>query len=180
MGLIQIRRKLYFLAAASSGCLLALFTLAQYEGIPIFYKKVLLGLLLSTLLLLVFLSVQEYKNLKMAELIVENQIMYIQPAVIDSGISRPGGPLSAGVIEVFISCFGILFGSQIIKFNLDRIHLKSVEIGHNHVSFTYGTKFSTKKISILHGALDGRELENIVEKFRFETGIIPVVESGNR
>ena len=113
------------------------------------------------------------RKLKTARLIIENQILHIKPAIIDAGTCD--SPI--GGIEIIISCFGILLGSQVIKFNLDGINLKAVEIGSEFICLTYGAKDKqTQKIRILHGAMDSLEMQRIGEKFRYETGVVPIIK----
>jgi len=126
-----------------------------------------------TILLAVF-SVLEYKKLEAAGLIIENQIMHIRPAVIDVGEhGREAVDSPREVREVFISCFGILLGSKIVKFNHGGVHLKAVEIGCDFICLTYGTNKRTQKIQVLHSAIDSQEIDSIADKFRYETGVIP-------
>lgn len=169
------RRVCCLIVATGSGFLVSLLMLMPDGVVPVFQAKMFLGVAICATLFLAGLSMREYKKLKMAELIIENQILHIRPAIINAGVCGLGGISSAGGMEVFISCFGILLDSQIIKFNLDGIYLKGVEIGREYMCLIYGTKFSTQKTRILHGALDSEKLSSIVEEFRFETGIVPVV-----
>ena len=74
---------------------------------------------------------------------------------------------------MIVSYFGILLGEKIIKFNQDGIRLRTVEIGADFISFTYGTEKRTQNIRLLRPAIDPATLEQISEKFRYETGITP-------
>jgi hypothetical protein len=121
------------------------------------------------------LWMQEYKKLKTARLIVENQILHIRPAVISSRAGDGTKPEDVKNIEVFVSYFGILLDSKIIKFNQDGIRLKAVEIGCDFISLTYGTNKRVQNTRLLRAAIDTGELEKIVEQFRYETGIEPVI-----
>lgn len=174
------RRARFLIAATGSGFMVSLLILMHDGAAPVFHPKMFLGAVIFATLLLAILAMQEYKKLRIAELIIENQILHIQPAIIGAGVCGPDGMSSAGGIEIIISCFGILLDAKIIKFNLEGVYLKGVEIGREYMCLIYGTKFSTQKMRILHGVLDSRELKNIVEKFRFETGIVPVITDGNK
>jgi len=137
-----------------------------------------LSAMLTVTVVLAVTTIREYKKIKMARLIVENQILYICPAMIDgfnNNKKEATSPLQ--VIEVFISCFGILFDWRIIRFNQNGIHLKAVEIERDFISITYGTDKRTKSVRLLHAAIDSRELECIVHKFRYETGIVPIINN---
>lgn len=173
-----IRGRLYiFTGAAISGAV---------ASVLLFIENVISGqnaeiVSMVTITITIFLavfSIGEFKRLKAARLIIENQILHIQPAVIDlgdRGKEEVGSPSEA--IEVFISCFGILLNSKIIKFNQDGVHLKAVEIGRDFICLTYGTDRRTQKTQIIHALIDEPELNNIVEKFRYETGIIPTLSN---
>ena len=135
-----------------------------------------LSAMLTVTVVLAVTTIREYKKLKIARLIVENQILYICPAMIDGfNKNKKEATSSLEVIEVFISCFGILLDWRIIKFNQNGIHLKAVEIERDFISITYGTDKRTKSIRLLHAAIESRELECIVQKFRYETGIVPII-----
>ena len=119
------------------------------------------------------LAFRECFRLKAAQLIIDNQILHINAAVILEG--GAGNRDAVGDIEVFISCFGILLNDKIIKFNQEGIQLKSVEIDRDHISLTCGRSKRTRKIRLLHEKMDDEEMMRIVEKFRYETGIVPEV-----
>lgn len=140
------------------------------------YKDPLLVVaILMTVCLLVFL-LGANRKLKTARLIIENQILHIQSAKIDAGTcGEIDTTLHIGGIEVFVSCFGILLDSQVIKFNLDGIQPKAVEIGRQFICLTYGRGEQIRKIRILHEAIGNQELQSIVERFRYETGVVAVI-----
>ena len=111
----------------------------------------------------------EYRRSLMARLIIENQILRICPVAISDSAG------DAKNIEVFISYFGILLDTKIIKFNQDGILLKAVEIGRDFISLTYGTEKKMKSSWLLCTMIDKEELDRIVERFRYETGVMPVI-----
>lgn len=126
--------------------------------------------LISTIVL-----IQEYKKLRMAKVIIENQILHIMSAyflITDSGERAQSLP---DRIEIFVSNFGIILDSKIVKFNQGGEQLKAVEIGRDYISLTYGTCKQTQTIRLLHAEIDSAELKKITERFRFETGIIPKI-----
>ena len=123
--------------------------------------------------LLACLWVREYKRLKIAQLIVENQILYIQSAVINDCTYDIAESEVIGGIEVFISNFGILLDSNIIKFNQGDVRLKAVKIGRDFISLAYGTDKRMQITRLLSTPIGERELADIVEKFRYETGVMP-------
>ncbi len=113
-------------------------------------------------------------RLKIARLISENPILHINTAVISEISDETEQVSDAGNIEVIVSYFGILMGEKIIKFNQDGIRLRAVEIGADYISFTYGTQKRIQKIRLLRPAIEPAELDKIAEKFRYETGVMPV------
>ncbi len=116
------------------------------------------------------------KKMKAARLIIENRILHIQPAVLSE---REGMKESetkpCETVEMFVSCFGILLGSKIIKFNQEGIQLKAVEIGRDYISIDYGTNANISNIRLLYARPDSAVLADIVEKFRYETGVVPAI-----
>lgn len=123
-----------------------------------------------------FLFFTMSKKLKDARLIVENQILHIQPAVFREPSNRnESGIQPCETVEMFVSGFGILLGSKIIKFNREGIRLKAVEIGQDYLSIDYVTDAEARNIRLLHARPDSSTLAGIIEKFRYETGILPVV-----
>ena len=110
-------------------------------------------------------ALREAKRLREAKLIVDNQIMHIQ---------------SMEYQNVFVSCFGILIDAKIIKFNQEGIHLKKVEFGNSYLTFDYGTETAIHTITLAQAEYDKGSLEEIIEKFHYETGIIPIMRKERR
>lgn len=116
------------------------------------------------------------KKLTAARLIVENQILHIQPAVFrNRDVRKEIEIYPCETVEMFVSCFGILLGSKIIKFNQEGIRLKAVEIGRNYLSIDYGTDTDIRNIRLIHARPDSAVLTGIIEKFRYETGVVPII-----
>lgn len=112
------------------------------------------------------LFVKTKMSIKAAQLIIENQILHIQPAIfMDQNES----------IEVYVSCFGILLESKIIKFNQEGIRLKAVELGRNYITITYGTDLRMQSTKLIYAEISEYTLQEIVRSFRYETGVIPVI-----
>lgn len=128
--------------------------------------KALAFLSLAIVLVILLLLGKSKQNIRTAQLIIENQIMHIQPAIFkDQGDS----------FEVFVSCFGILLASKIIKFNQENIRLKSVELGQDFISLTYGNERRTQYTKLLHEKISTDMLNEIARRFSYETGIVPVI-----
>lgn len=121
--------------------------------------------------------IREFGKLKIARLIAENPILHIRTAVISDISSEAAQPEDIENTEVFISYFGILLDVKIIKFNQDGIRLRAVEMGNDFISFTYGTEKRTRNIRLLRPAVDPAAMEEISERFRYETGITPTLPS---
>ena len=115
----------------------------------------------------------ESQKLKAAQLIAENHILQICIASIDEGTNSS----KTKRIMACISYFGILLDTKLIKFNQDGVFLKTVEIGRNFISLSYGTEYWVKRTRLLHATLSRDELEDLLERFREETGIAPAVLS---
>ena len=131
---------------------------------------------LSAGLIAAFLFFTMNQRLTAARLIVENQILHIQPAVLRERDSvKESEAESCETVEMFVSCFGILLGSKVIKFNQEGIRLKAVEIGRDYLSLDYGRDMDIRNIRLIHSSPDSAVLESIIEKFRYETGIIPTI-----
>lgn len=127
--------------------------------------KVVFALLLLSAAVLAYLLILEYGRYNVAKLIIENKILDIQVAKIEQN--------STDSIEFIISCFGILLGSKVIKFNTDGIRLKEIEIADDTICIVYGKDKKSKSIRLLHGPIDKNEIKGVAERFQYETGIAP-------
>jgi hypothetical protein len=171
-----IRQRNYSLAVFTGlGIIISVLILACGMFMPESQTHMLLTVSVSATGCTAGLWLREYRKLKTARLIVENQILHIRPAVISDSAGDAEKPEDAENIEMFVSYFGILLGTKIIKFNQDGIRLKAVEIGRDFISLAYGTDKRMQNTRLLRAAIDNGELEKIVERFRFETGIVPVI-----
>jgi hypothetical protein len=127
-------------------------------------------------LIAAFLFFTMNQRLTAARLIVENQILHIQPAVLrERDSTKESETAFCETVEMFVSCFGILLGSKVIKFNQEGIRLKAVEIGRDYLSLDYGRDMDVRNIRLIHASPDSTVLEGIIEKFRYETGITPTI-----
>jgi len=115
--------------------------------------------------------IREYSRYKAALLIAENALLSIDLAVAE-GTSTKSRPRPAGSVTAVISGFGILLGSEVIKFNADGITLRGIEYGPEFISFAYGAGGKAATVRIRHGQLDRRTLQDLAQKFRYETGVI--------
>lgn len=132
--------------------------------------------MLSLAILMTFLTVGEYRKLVFAQLIVDNKIVVIQAVQAElKSWRRNNIVLSSDSIDIFISCFGILLGSRIIKFNTEGIYLKKIAIGKEFIEIYFGNKNRQQFIRLLNKITDENELTHIIEQFRRETGVIPKI-----
>lgn len=169
------RRKNAFAVSTGVGIVLSLLIFAYSLRAPNIPIRLLLAASIPVSVWLSFFWIREHRRLQTAQLIVENQILRIPTAVISSGHGGAVKPENAEIVEVFVSYFGILLGSKVIKFNQDNIFLKAVEIGLDFISLSYGTDKWMRNIRLLRTVTSSEELENIIKQFRDETGIVPVV-----
>ena len=172
----SIRRRLHIYGGiAGSGMVVMILLIINtvLNGYPVSGG---LALISTVVLLAAGLYVREYTRLKAALLIIENQILHIRPVVIDtqeSGKEMKASPDEC--IDVFVSGFGILLGSSIIRFNQEGIHLMTVEFGRDFIAFTYGTDKWVHSTRLLCARIEKEELAKILERFRYETGIVPTI-----
>ena len=169
----KIARYARCLLAASIFCAIA-FAAALILQPPSW--KLYAGVALTAGLIAAFLFFTMRKKLTAARLIVENQVLHIQPAVQRVRNSmKESEAESLETVEMFVSCFGILLGSKVIKFNQEDIRLKAVEIGRDYLSLDYGRDTDISNIRLIHSRPDSAVLADIIEKFRYETGITPTI-----
>ncbi|MEW6623961.1 MAG: hypothetical protein AB1420_12675 [Bacillota bacterium] len=168
-------RLLAFVAGIGAAVSICLFIISISELYFEAYTWTLLYVSIPMTLISIIVLIREYKRLKIAEVIIENQILHIRSAyslIADSGETTSSYPER---MDIFISNFGILLDAKIIKFNQGGIQLKAVEIGRDFISLTYGTDKRMQKTWLLRMHMDDRELADVVEKFRYETGVVPVI-----
>jgi len=117
------------------------------------------------------------KKLKDVKDIIETTVIHIPFAVINaqSAEEKEEAEKIHKNTSIYVSCFGILIGTQVIKFNRDGVKLKAVEIGKNYISFDYGAGADTHNIRLLYSKPGEDELAELVEEFRKVTGVIPVL-----
>lgn len=119
-------------------------------------------------------------KMSQADLIVKNQIMHIQTVVLEQlmaggKVSREGFQRSR-MIDISISCFGILLDTRVIPFNQNGIRLNSIVLTNDCISVAYEKKQKTFRIRILHKWMDRKELDEVAEKFRYETGVSAIIQ----
>jgi len=169
----DIKNCLYFLGSSLIlVSLICIFIILGYFSLLDIQSQLLLVFFLLAVAVLVSLRVQGYKKLLAAQLIIENQIIHIQSAVIADKAFDEGEYENVGGIEVFVSNFGILLDSRVIKFNQGGVTLKALELGGHYISLTYGDARGSQQIWILCEPFEDSKIKEIAEKFRYETGVI--------
>ncbi|MBT9173832.1 MAG: hypothetical protein DDT21_02238 [Syntrophomonadaceae bacterium] len=152
---------------------IALSVMLLLLGIPVL--KGFLPVFLSAALVFAVFYEKALKTIADARLIVENQILYIQPAVIfEQAPAKKAGKLTGETFEIFVSCFGILLDGRVIRFNRGKIRLKAVELGRDYIGLTYGTAEKEQQARLLCPAFGEEEEAGIARKFHDETGITVV------
>ena len=171
-----IQRKNSVLAALTSfGILTGIMLLVLGGGTSQIRAQIALATVMIASTVTAGFWLREFNKLKIARLISENPILNIRTSVI-SDLSVEAKQLeNTENTEVIVSYFGILLDEKVIKFNQDGIRIRATEIGSDFISFTYGTEKRTQNIRLLRPAINPEELEKIVEKFRYETGITPTL-----
>jgi hypothetical protein len=136
--------------------------------------KGFLPVFLSAALVFTVFYERALKTIADARLIVENQILHIQPAVIFEQTPEKAGQLTEESLHFFVSCFGILLDGRVIRFNRGNIVLKAVELGRDYICLTYGTAEKEQRAKLLCPVLGEQEEAEIARKFYYETGITVV------
>lgn len=135
-------------------------------------------LILIIFIVLAGLGIRQFKLYRIAKLILENQILFIQTAKMKKlKLKRLDDKFSVIDSGVYISCFGILIDSKVIRYNIDNIKLKEIEIDDKYLYITFGNPINDNSISILYGKMGKEELQSFMKKFNYETGIIPKIKS---
>jgi len=118
------------------------------------------------------------KEYSAAQLIIENTIIRIKLADMHGQTEwdiEEAEKLKETYV-IYISTFGILLGDKIISWGgKSEKRLKAVEIGRDHISIDYGTKENNQNIRLLYARPGEDELAEIIEKFRYETNVVPTV-----
>ena len=120
-------------------------------------------------------------KLAAAKTIADSAVIRIRPAILCGQTEEENEEEELREnFGIHVSCFGILLGTKIIKFNQNGVWLKNVEIGNDYISFGYGARGEElKSIRLLYSKPDDEKLAEVIENFRKETGVIPVIKEKN-
>ncbi len=120
----------------------------------------------------------EYSHLAFARLIMDNIIISITTARTEQRSQCNNSTvIQSDVVDIYVSCFGILLGTKVIKFNTEGIQLKKVDIGRDFISIYFGKGSRDQFIQLLNRSMNESEILEVSEKFRRETGITPKIVS---
>ena len=118
------------------------------------------------------------REYKVAQAIVENTIICIEPANMQGQTEwdlEEAEKLKESFV-IYISTFGILLGDKIISWgNTGDKKLKAVEIGRDYISIDHGTNENPQNIRLLYARPGEDELTEVIEKFKYETNVVPRV-----
>ena len=124
------------------------------------------------------LLIETRKRLSAARAIIDSAVIHILPAEIfaETDEEKKEAARLRGNFGIYVSSFGILLGAKVIRFNQNGIWLRKVEIGPDYISFTYGEKDGElQNIRLLYSKPGEDELAGIIENFRKDTGVVPVI-----
>lgn len=163
-----IRKRIWILETAICFWVLILFFLLQKVSLS-YEHMIIFGISeVAVTILLIFLLMKKFRIYKDAKLIVENTIIRIPSVLIGEDYTEN--------IEIYISCFGILIDSKVIKYNVGNIKLKGIEINTEYICLNFGRDEKIQKTCILHGSISEEEQQQISKRFHRETGIMPVLK----
>ncbi len=167
------RRTELFLAGSIICVLFVAFAYFFYMD-ALFIKALIITDIVFIGILLIMINLS-YKKIMMAKLILDNGIIHLKETRVI--LSNAGNEYQTKdtVAETIVSCFGLLLGTKIIKYNQDHINLKSVELSEKYMTLVYESKYGSKKIRIHHAPMTVPERIRISETFRYETGVKPVL-----
>ena len=127
----------------------------------------------GTAALLLFITTR--KKVSAAQAIVDSAVIHIPTAVIYGQASEESKKPREDY-SIYVSSFGILFGAKVVRFNQGGIWLREVEIGRDYISFAYGaSNGELERIRLFYAKPGEDELASIIENFRKDTGVVPVI-----
>jgi hypothetical protein len=128
---------------------------------------------LATAALLLMLR-RQWTQWGMARLILDSQIVQVCSGTVSS---RQGSsqwkPRIAN--QITVSTFGVLMNDRAYKWGYDGIQLWTAEIDRDTLSLTFGDREQAYRVELLHGIRELAEVDSLVEKLRYETGVLPTV-----
>lgn len=125
---------------------------------------------IGSLIVLSFIvqSILEYKKFSLAKLIIDTNIAFIENVCIKQTHKNEKETEKIGV---YISCFGVMDGSKIIKYNMDGIILKSIVIDNRSICLTREKDDNETILNVPYGNMAKIELIDFARRFEYETGV---------
>lgn len=130
------------------------------------------SLLAAGTAVLAVLALRALHMLRSAQLIVDNELLHVCPAMTKTEDEDQSG---GAAMEVSVSAFGVLLDTRIVRFNRRANRLRRVEIGRDKITLIYGPDAHTGKTVILHELMSDETARNLAGRFRFETGAEAVI-----
>lgn len=154
----EIKRKVFFFILMS--CLMLVFSIMT--------SAISRGIGSLLVLFFIMLSISEYKRFRLAKLIIDNNIAFIENVCIRHTHKNERETEKIGV---YISCFGVMDGSKIIKYNMDGIILKSIVIDSSSICLTRKKEDNETILNVPYGNMAKTELIDFAKRFEYETGV---------
>lgn len=164
-----IRKRLVLLLCLfAAGVLSSLYFSLGRELVPALFCSSATAALLPMLL-------RQWTQLGVARLILDSQILQVCSATVSSRQGSSGQWKPGISSQITVSTFGVLMNDRAYKWGCDGIKLETAEIGHDTLSLTFGDRERVYRVKLLHGLCELAEVDSLVEKLRYETGVVPVV-----
>ena len=117
------------------------------------------------------LAVRALRCLSAARLIEENEILRIASLRSETVGKKKGADFAPGPgIVIVVSCFGILAGDRVVRYNTGGIHLTGVEIDPCEICLTCEKGGRRRKIRILCRWKDREQMKQAAQTLFYETG----------
>ncbi|NLK52982.1 MAG: hypothetical protein GX295_11165 [Syntrophomonadaceae bacterium] len=168
------QRNLFFAGATGFGALLSILVYVSGRLMPEIQTLIALAVCLVASAFLAALWLKEYKKLKIAQLIVENQILHVCP-VVGNGAGKAAEQKDIKNPALFVSYFGMLLDTEVIEFSYNGKQLRAVKFGPDFISITYGAVKQVQTVRLPWTTVSPEEFETIIKKIHCETGIKPAI-----
>lgn len=154
----EIKNRMLFFIVMS--CLMFMFSVMA--------KGMSRGVGILIVLCFIVLSILEQKKFRLAKLIIDNNIAFIENVCIKHTHKNERKTEKIGV---YISCFGVMDGSKIIKYNMDGIILKSIVIDNRSICLIREKDHNETILNVPYGNMAKNELLDFARRFEYETGV---------
>lgn len=174
----RIKKEVLFFALITILLFSLFLSLLSFYGVDFFLgmSYFIWLIFLIPLIPLVF-CLRAYQKLGYARAIVENYILKIKVSTSQEKDIILKDKDRVKESYTYVSYFGILSDSELIKFNQDGISLKGVLIEKDYIVLSFGDKRTLREIRLLKPDLDSKSLDVITKRFFYETGIKPHINN---